>query len=216
MPKLAINKNLKSGTGGKANGYTVYLHFSFRKPAGEKYALFSTACFFDREFTKLITKHTTADILWEPESQHVNSVQSYYKALEYIYNNQADMIRNGISNVVLVTSNSSLVNWIMNRGRNKYYNSFVDSVSKPFRFGGSKAINVGVGLLEAVDTEKSKKYCKEKNADNLKIIKERLESEGKEKTYKMRIKEPTMVKTIFDIMKEEAPKFEDSISEIER
>lgn len=201
MKDSVQNKDTK-----KHKGYTVYLHFSFRKPVGEKYALFSTACFFDRDFKKLITKNVTADELWEPESQHINSIQSYYKALEYIYQHQVDMIDNGISHVVLVTNNSSLVNWILGRGRNKFYTQYIDRICKPFRFGYPKEIALGVGLLEAVDNEKSKKYCLDKNADNLQNIKEQIalkESASKNVSYQMDVKEPTKMRSIFDFMKSE-------------
>lgn len=187
----------------QSKGHTVYLHFSFRKPNGEKYALFSTACFFDKEFKKLITKNVTADVLWQPESQHINSIQSYYKALEYIYKHQVEMLNNNISHVVLVTNNSSLVNWILGRGRNKYYNQYIDKICKPFRFGAPKEIVLGVGLMEAVESEKSKKYCLEKNADNLNSLKEKMASQESNKplSYQLEFREPTKVKSIFDFMK---------------
>lgn len=189
----------------KQKGYTVYLHFSFRKPSGENYGLFSTACFFDKEFTKLITKSVTADVLWEPDSQHINSIQSYYKALEYIYKHQVEMMNNNISHVVLVTNNSSLVNWIMGRGRNKYYIQYVDKICKPFRFGAPKEIALGVGLMEAVENEKSKKYCLDKNADNLNYIKEQMaiQASSKSVSYQLEFRKPTKVKSIFDFMKSE-------------
>ena len=219
-------------------GLTVYLHFSFRKPKDAKYAVFAVACFLDPEFKKLITRYVTSDILWNPDSQHINSIQSYYKALEYIYNNQGDMLRNGISTVILVSGNSSLVNWILGRGRNTYYNSYVESISEPFRFGAPKEIVVGVGLLEAIDTEKSKKYCKPEYADNLKETLSKLNGNTEKKVYALdfgEAKKPEVPKrgrpklqfdkkpevkmrTIFDIMKEEeeyAPTVDGGLSEVQ-
>lgn len=212
-------------------GITIYMHFSFRKPKEENYAVFATACYKDLQFKQLITKNITSDILWEPESQHINSIQSYYKALEYIFNNQGDMLRNGISNVILVSGNSSLVNWIMGRGRNKYYIKYVDDISAPFRFGAPKELLVGVGLMEAVDTEKSKQYCKPSRADNLEETLSKLKSTENKKyaldVHKLpkeevrpgrkpavRVVPEIKIKTIFDVMREEVPDMQDGMKEI--
>lgn len=185
-----------SNTLDEKEGLTVYLHFSFRKPKDEKYAFFSCVCFYDREFKKMITKYVTTDVLWYPSSQHINSIQSYYMALNYIFNHQNDMIRNGISRVILVTNNSSLTNWILGRGRNKYYREYISKVCEPFRFGCAKEIGVGVGILEAVDKELSKRYCHERYADNLEFTKQKLDNTIENKSYKLEVG----MKSIFDYM----------------
>ena len=213
-------------------GITIYMHFSFRRPKNENYAVFAVTCYKDLEFKQLITKNITSDILWKPESQHINSIQSYYKALEYIFNNQGDMLRNNITNVVLVSANSSLVNWIMGRGRNTGYIKYVDNISAPFRFGAPKELLVGVGLMEAVDHEKSKQYCKPERADNLQETLSKLHS-NENKVYALdvhkapkeeirpgrkslhREKPEIKIRTIFDVMQEEAPKIEDGMKEIQ-
>lgn len=196
-------------------GKTIYLHFSFRRPNNKTYGMFSVACFADNEASKLITKEITANILWE-DSQHMAAIQSYHNALDYIYRHQAEMINAGISNVMLVTNNSTLVKWIMNEGRNIYYLNWIDKATRQFRFGQNKEIILGVGLLNARDNEKSKQYCNIKNVRNIDEITQEIEGMGKKKKYKLDLGcgDNVKVRTIYDIIAESEPEGINGLKEV--
>lgn len=196
-------------------GKTIYLHFSSRRPTGKQFGMFSVACYADYNAKKLITKEVTALELWE-DNQHISAIQSYYNALDYIYRHQAEMQRVGITNIMLVTNNSTLVKWILNEGRNKYYIHWIDFATKQFRFGQNKEIILGVGLLNARDTEKSKQYCILKNVRNLDEMLQELETKGKKKKYKLEITEAeqSKFKTIYDIIEEDKPEVVGGIEEV--
>lgn len=187
-------------------GKTIFLHFSSRRPNGKQFGMFSVACYADYNAKKLLTKEVTAMELWD-DSQHISSIQSYYNALDYIYRHQAEMQAVGIGNVMLVTNNSTLVKWILNEGRNKYYMNWVDFATKQFRFGQNKEIILGVGILNARETEKSKQYCILKNVRNLDEVTQEIETKGKKKKYKINVpvEDASKFKTIFDIMAENDP-----------
>lgn len=193
----------------------VYLHFSSRRPNNEAFGMFSVACYADYEAKKLLTKEVTALELWD-DSQHISAIQSYYNALDYIYRHQAEMQRVGITNVMLVTNNSTLVKWILNEGRNKYYIHWVDFATKQFRFGQKKEIVLGVGLLNARDTEKSKQYCLLKNVRNMDEITQELETKGKKKKYQLEFNQEqhTKFKTIYDILAEDEPEVIGEMKEV--
>lgn len=178
---------------------TIYIHFAFRKPRDEKYGIFSFISYIDKEFKHRVAKHVTSDILWDPSDQYMNSIQSYYKALEYIYKNQADLMKHNVDEVVLVTPNSHLVNWILSSS-SKGYSKAVDDVCKPFRFGAPKEIVIGVGLHEPIIKDRAKRYCTEENADNIKIIKDKLASVGKPREY---LHKANTNKTVFDLLEKE-------------
>lgn len=184
---------------------TIYMHFSFRKPKDAEYALFGQVCFADTDFRKRIMYNVKPDKLWVPESQHINSIQSYIEALDYIFKIQSDALNAGFKRVMLVTNNSSLSNWILGKGRNKYYNSIVDDAIEPYRFGAPKALNIGVGLMEPVENEKAKRFCISKYCPELDEFKARLEAENKTKNYVINTNkncEEPVHKTIFDVMGE--------------
>lgn len=187
--------NLKS-----KKGLTIYMHFSFKQPKGEKYGIFAQVCYIDRECKKRITYNVTADELWYPNDQHLNAVQSYYKALEFIYQNQANMIKNGIDNVVLVTSSGILTKWILGQGRKSSYTYFLEEVTAPFRFGEPKSLQVGVGIMSPVTTDRVKRYCVPDRASNMQDVLSKVNSPDNKKYA---LKAPKKAKSIFDVIEDE-------------
>ena len=72
----------------------------------------------------------------------------------------------GITNVMLVTDNSTLASWIEDHNKNKFYKSYMDRAVEPYRSGAAKEITLGIGLCEARKYEKSYKYCREDKVIN--------------------------------------------------
>lgn len=195
----------------------IYAHFSCRQPRDEEYACFASTFFANQEFKKKIGLYTSAAKLWVPGDQHINSIQSYYMALNCIYKNQVKLMSLGFNEVILVTSNSSLFNWILGRGRNDYYITYVDQVIKPFRYGAAKSIELGVGILNPVEHDKAKQYCTAKYAKNIEHVKSEIESEKSNKTkrYVIDTPEPAQMLNIFDILNRNEPDIKDKNAIIE-
>lgn len=162
------NKEVQSSTANievKQKGKTVYCHFSFKRPKGECYGLFSVAFYSDFEGKKLILHKTRKYDLWQ-NHQFVTAIQSYEHALQTIYELQGQMKSASVNQVMLVTDNSTLAGWIENPKKNKNYSAFMDQAVRPYRAGSFKEIVIGVGLCEPRQSEKSYKYCKEENVCN--------------------------------------------------
>lgn len=139
---------------------TVYCHFSFRRPRGKQYGLFAVAFYLDKEGKVLTAQATRRIPLWQ-DHQFITAIQSYEHALYSIYSWQGIMRSKGITNVLLVTDNSTLAGWIENPKKNKNYTAYMNKAVEQYRAGGPKEIVLSIGLCEVRDYEKSYKYCKE-------------------------------------------------------
>ncbi len=143
----------------------VYCHFSFRRPRGKNYGLFSCALYADFEGKVLVSHVTRAFLLWK-DHQHITAIQSYEHALYCIWAWQAKLKEYKVTNVLLVTDNSTLAGWIENPKKNKEYESWMARANDQFRAGRPKEIQLSVGLCEVRDAEKSHKYCTEDRVAN--------------------------------------------------
>ena len=146
-------------------GITIYCHFSFRRPKGKTYGLFAVAFYLDEEGKILIGNMTRKLPLWE-NHQFVTAIQSYEHALYSIYSNQGLLRSRGITNVMLVTDNSTLAGWIDNPKKNKAYTGYMNKAVQAYRAGGHREITLSIGLCEARHAEKSYKFCKEEKVIN--------------------------------------------------
>jgi len=154
---------------------TVYCHFSFKRPKGKDYGLFAVAFYDDKEGKKLTAQATRKFKLWE-DQQFVTAIQAYEHALYSIYTWQGIMRKKGITNVLLVTDNSTLAGWIENPKKNKKYTAWMNKAVEQYRSGAPKEITLGIGLCDVRDYEKSYKYCKEDkviNNDEPVVVKEK-------------------------------------------
>lgn len=144
-------------------GRTVYEHFSFRRPRGEEYGYFAVAFFLDYDGSpKKLTAQMTRKIkLWNKDSQFITACQSYENALYMIHKWQGIMASKGITNVILVTDDSALANWIENPNKNKTYAPWMRKACEKYRAGQEKEILIDVGLGVVREYEKSHKFCKE-------------------------------------------------------
>ena len=149
----------------KINGRTVYCHFSFKRPKGKDYGLFAVAFYLDFEGKNLTAQATRKFPLWE-NHQFITAIQAYEHALCSIHQWQGIMRSKGITNVMLVTDNSTLAGWIENPKKNKAYTEYMNKAVAPYRAGAPKEIMLSIGLCEVRDYEKSYKYCKEDKVIN--------------------------------------------------
>lgn len=161
--------NIKMSKASK-NSYTIYCHFSFKRPKGENYGLFAVAFYSDFEGKKLIKYTVRKYDLWENQ-QFVTAIQSYEHALLTIYENQGLMKSANINQVMLVTDNSTLAGWIVNPKKNKAYTSYMEKAVKPYRIGSYKEIILGIGICDPRKSEKSYKFCREDLVENTYIPK---------------------------------------------
>lgn len=143
----------------------IYCHFSFKRPKGKDYGLFAVAFYNDFEGKRLIGHLTKRQRLWQ-NHQFITAIQSYNLALDAIYQCQGRLKALGITQVMLVTDNSTLAGWIVDPTKNKNYTATMDKAVEPYRIGSPKEIVIGIGLCEARKSEKSYKYCKEELAVN--------------------------------------------------
>lgn len=149
----------------KRHGITIYCHFSFKRPKGQNYGLFSVAFYKDFEGKKYLTHITRKYDLWE-NHQFITAIQSYEHALQTIYENQGFMRKGNINQIMLVTDNSTLAGWIANPKKNKQYALYMERAVKPYRTGSYKEIVLGIGLCEPRHAEKSYKFCREDQVSN--------------------------------------------------
>lgn len=172
----------------------IYCHFSFRRPRGENYGIFSCALYTDFNGKNLIARRTRAYELWENQ-QHITAIQSYWHALECIFEWQNKLIKYGITNVLLVTQNSTLEGWIIGDKVNKKYTKWMTKANNAFSASQKKEIKLPVGICKARDYEKSRKYCKEEFVEN--GIPKKV---GDKTTYKLSLEG---AKSITDVISEE-------------
>lgn len=144
---------------------TVYCHFSFKRPKGQSYGLFSVAFYLDFEGKQLTAQATRKFPLWQ-NHQFVTAIQAYEHALYSIYVWQGIMKSKGITNVLLVTDNSTLAGWIENPKKNKQYTEYMNRAVEQYRAGAPKEITLSIGLCEVRDYEKSYKFCREDKVIN--------------------------------------------------
>ncbi|MBO5389805.1 MAG: hypothetical protein J6A59_17055 [Lachnospiraceae bacterium] len=147
------------------SGKTVYCHFSFKRPKDKDYGLFAVAFYLDFE-GKILTAQATRRLkLWE-NHQFITAIQAYEHALYSIHQWQGIMRSKGITNVMLVTDNSTLAGWIENPKKNKAYTSYMNKAVEPYRAGSAKEITLSIGLCDVRDYEKSYIFCREDKVIN--------------------------------------------------
>ena len=145
-------------------GRPIYCHFSFKRPRDKEtkqylgYGLFAVAFYFDMEGKKQATHITRRFDLWK-NHQFVTAIQAYEHALYCIHSFQGQMRESGITEVYLVTDNSTLAGWIENPKKNKAYTAWMNKAVSAYRVGAPKEITLAIGLLDVRDYEKSYKYC---------------------------------------------------------
>lgn len=150
---------------GKSKGRTVYCHFSFKRPKGKDYGLFAVAFYTDFEGKKLTAQETRRLPLWKNQ-QFVTAIQAYENALYSIFHWQGQMRQAGITNVMLVTDNSTLAGWIQDPKKNKKYTEYMNRAVEKYRAGAVQEILLSIGLCEVRDYEKSYKFCREDKVIN--------------------------------------------------
>lgn len=158
-------------------GYRIYCHFSFRRPKDKPYGIFSIALFADEDATRLMYAKTRAYQLWE-DQQFITAIQAYEHALYCIWEKQKDFIEHNVTDIQLVTDNSSLAGWIENPSKNKNYSYYMNRAAYQYKHGGSKEIVINIGLAEVRGHEKSYKYCKEENIANKRPEPKKIETTG--------------------------------------
>lgn len=182
--------------------YTIYCHFSFKRPKGKDYGIFAVAFYSDFPGKKLITYKVSKLDLWQ-NHQFITAVQSYENALQVIYENQGMMRAAGINQVMLVTDNSTLAGWIINPKKNKAYTPFMERAVKQYRAGAAKEIVLGIGLCEPRDAEKSYKYCKEELVSNDYRRKSNLAKDSDNNVIGYKIDLGDSYKSVLDVIKED-------------
>lgn len=143
----------------------VYCHFSFRRPKDEDYGIFACALYSDEAGKNLVARRTRAFKLWQ-NHQHITAIQSYWHALDCLFDWQSKLLSFGVTNVLLVTQNSTLESWIVGEKINKEYIKWMDKANKYFSISQSKELKIPVGICKARDYEKSRKYCREDLIEN--------------------------------------------------
>lgn len=175
----------------------VYCHFSFRRPKDKHYGIFAVALYADKEGKRLVAAKTRAFTLWK-NHQHVTAIQAYEHALYCIWEWQSKLLQYGVTNVMLVTDNSTLAGWIENPRKNKYYIPWMNKANSQYKAGGPKEIWIPIGLCEPRDSEKSHKFCTEDRICNkIPEIKPRNPS-----GYKLQIDN---YKSVDDVLAEDKP-----------
>lgn len=177
----------------------IYCHFSFRRPKEKDYGLFATALYSDFEGKKLIAQKTRAFKLWK-DHQHVTAIQAYEHAMYCLWEWQSKLKKHGITNILLVTDNSTLAGWILDPGKNKNYKNTMLKAIEAYKVGGPREIYLPVGLCEPRKAEKSHKFCRED------IVVNKIPTDGykKETEHRLDIDNSSM-KTALDIIMEDTP-----------
>lgn len=143
----------------------IYCHFSFRRPKNKNYGLFAVAMYADAAGKIPLLVETRALSLWQ-DQQHITAIQSYSNALDVIWKWQEKLREKHVSNILLVTNNSTLAGWILDPRKNKKYTSWMDKAAEPYKIGNNKELLISVGLAEVRKAEKSQKFCREKLVSN--------------------------------------------------
>lgn len=151
----------------------IYCHFSYRRPKGKRYGIFSVAMYADAEAKRLVAVKVRAFNLWD-ESQHITGIQAYEHALYCIWELQGKMLDYGVTNIVLVNNNYALCSWIENVYKNKKYTPYLLRATNQYKSGAIKEIQLAVGLSDETIKEKAHKYCREELVINKSILNERI------------------------------------------
>lgn len=187
----------------------VYCHFSFRRPRGKDYGIFAAALYSDSEGKELVARKTRAFRLWK-NHQHVTAIQSYEHAMQCIWEWQGKLLEYDVTNVLLVTDNSILANWIVDHKANRAYEHYMNKAVEQYRVGSTREIVLPVGICQPRKSEKSHKFCKEELVTNMHSLTNREDAPG----TKLRFTENTQMRSIFDILKEDEPEGIDEMKEI--
>ena len=135
-----------------------YCHFSFRRPKGSPWGIFAAAIYADYAGKVKVCVRVRKFLLWK-NHQFVTAIQAYEHALRCIWEWQGKLMEHGVTDVVLVTDNSTLAGWIENPRKNREYTQFMNKAVAPYKVGGAREIMLTVGLDGARRAEKSYKYC---------------------------------------------------------
>lgn len=141
----------------------VYCHFSFRRPRGEGYGIFSCALYKDYDGTEPVIKRVCMEDLWK-DHQHITAIQAYRFALDSIYKWQSHLLNAGVVAVLLVTDNQNLAGWILNPKKGSF-KEYMRKAYRPYQIG-TKRLTITVGLCIPRDYEKSHKFCKIEFVEN--------------------------------------------------
>ena len=147
----------------------VYCHFSFRRPKGKDYGIFAVALYADEEGKILIAQKTRAIKLWK-NHQHITAIQAYENAMYTIWEWQYNLKNYNVTNVLLVTDNSTLAGWIIDPKKNKKYTDIMLKATYPYKVGSPREIGIAIGLCEPRDYEKSHKFCREELVVNKSVM----------------------------------------------
>lgn len=184
-------------------GKRVYCHFSFRrntKDTDKNAVILATAIYADEEARLLVALRVRKYNMWKNQ-QFITAIQSYEHALYTIWELQKKLMDHGVSEVILVTDNSTLHKWIENPKKNKDYVYWMEMANKKYRVGAAKEIQLGVGLYMVVKNEKSYKYCTDYYIKK-KEPEKHLNSNNKGKVHKLEIDESSY-KSVMDILEED-------------
>ncbi len=175
----------------------VYCHFSFRRPRDKEYGIFAVALYADPEGKRLVAAKTRAFTLWQ-DHQHITAIQAYEHALFCLWEWQAKLRQYKVTNIFLVTDNSTLAGWIDNPKKNKEYTKWMNRANDPYKVGGPKQLWLAPGLCKPRESEKSHKFCTED-----KICNKRPETRPRNISgYKIKVGE---YKSVLDIVQEDKP-----------
>lgn len=180
----------------------VYCHFSYRRPKGKDYGIFSVAIYGDKDAKRLVAVKVRAFKLWD-ESQHITGIQAYEHALYCIWELQGKLLEHGVTNVVLVNNNYALCSWIENIYKNKKYTPYLLRATQQYKSGSVKEIKLAVGLADENIKEKAHKYCTEELVINKSILRDS-SIKGHNKNAINRIDLKESYRSINDIIKDES------------
>lgn len=125
-------------------GYIVYVHTDSRVPVGEDTVYYSTVLVANSKGSDVVRYDTYKDIL-KSDNVYLRAIQSYKNALDFVYKNQGELIKNGVSDVIIVLDNATVRKWIEVGAPIKYRDE-LNRIHNIYGFGGSKGINITVGL----------------------------------------------------------------------
>lgn len=183
----------------------VYCHFAFRRPRGKSYGIFACALYADYAGKRTVIHVTRAFKLWK-DHQHITAIQAYEHAMYCLWTWQAKLKEHAVTNILLVTDNSTLAGWIENPRKNKQYAEWMAKANDPYRMGRPKEIYLPVGLCEVRDAEKSHKYCREE------LVVNKLPVETGKKAAGFKIDIGGEYKTAMEIAAEDIP---DGVEDLE-
>lgn len=190
----------------------VYCHFSFRRPRGKDYGLFAVALYADEEGKKLVAQKTRALKLWK-DHQHITAIQAYENAMYTLWEWQYQLKSQNVTNILLVTDNSTLAGWILDHKKNKAYTDIMIKATQPYRVGASREIGIAIGLCEPRDAEKSHKFCREELVVNKSMLDDN-NSNVRNIHNNFGIEKGESIKTALDIVMENEPEGMYDIKEV--